>query len=74
MVSNAGFGEARLCSHKETYIAGFALVAILLNVVLKYALHFPFLICTLPLFAALLLGGIPMIWQLIKKLAKRQLY
>ena len=57
---------------KETYIAGFTLVAIALHVALKYALRFPALTYNLPLFAALLVGGIPMVWQLLKKLAKRQ--
>ena len=57
---------------KETYIAGFTLVAIALHVALKYALRFPPLTYNLPLFAALLIGGIPMVWQLLKKLAKRQ--
>ena len=57
---------------KETYIAGFTLVAIALHVALKFALHFPALTYNLPLFAALLAGGIPMLWQLLKKLAKRQ--
>jgi heavy metal translocating P-type ATPase len=57
---------------KETYIAGFTLLAIALHVALKYALHFPALTYNLPLFAALLVGGIPMVWQLLKKLIKRQ--
>jgi heavy metal translocating P-type ATPase len=57
---------------KETYIAGFTLVAIALHVALKYALHFPALTYNLPLFAALIVGGIPMVWQLLKKLVKRQ--
>src|SRR5437899_7699065 len=57
---------------KETSIAGFTLVAIALHVALKYALHFPALICNLPLFAALLVGGVLMVWQLLKKLAKGQ--
>ena len=57
---------------KETYIAGFTLVAIVLHVALKYALHFPAHTYNLPLFAVLLVGGIPMVWQLLKKLAKRQ--
>ena len=57
---------------KETYIAGFTLVAIALHVALKYALHFPALTYNLPLFVALLVGGIPMVWQLLKKLVKRQ--
>ena len=58
--------------NKETYIAGFTLVAIALHVALKYALHFPALTYNPPLFAALLVGGIPMVWQLLKKLMKRQ--
>jgi heavy metal translocating P-type ATPase len=57
---------------KETYIAGFTLVAIALHIALKYALHFPAFTYNLPLFAALLVGGIPMVWQLLKKLVKRQ--
>src|SRR6201993_2638236 len=57
---------------KETYIAGFTIVAIALHVALKYALHFPALTYNLPLFAALLVGGVPMVWQLLKKLVKRQ--
>jgi heavy metal translocating P-type ATPase len=56
----------------ETSIAGFTLVAISLHVALKYALHFPLLTCNLPLFAALLVGGVPMVWQLLKKLVKGQ--
>src|SRR5579864_6108483 len=57
---------------KETLIAGFTLVAIALHVALNYALHFPPFTYNLPLFAALLIGGIPMVWQLLKKLAKLQ--
>jgi cation transport ATPase len=56
----------------ETYIAGFTLVAIALHIALKYALHFPTFTYNLPLFTALLVGGIPMVWQLLKKLVKRQ--
>ena len=59
-------------STKETYIAGFTFVAILLHVILRYALHFPALTYHLPLFAALLIGGVPMVWDLLKKLTKRQ--
>jgi heavy metal translocating P-type ATPase len=57
---------------KETFIAGFTFVAILLHVILRYALHFPSLIYDLPLFTALLIGGVPMVWELLKKLRKRQ--
>src|SRR5271165_3757981 len=57
---------------KETLIAGFTLVAIALHVVLKYAFHFPTLAFNSPLFAALIIGGIPMLWVLLKKLWKRE--
>lgn len=57
---------------KETLIAGFTLVAILLHVILRYALHFPSLTFYAPLFAALLLGGVPLVLGLLQKLAKRQ--
>ncbi len=57
---------------KETLIAGFTLVAIVLHVVLKYALHFPPLTCNLTLYAALLIGGVPLVWELLKKLLKRE--
>jgi len=57
---------------QETLIAGFTLVAITLHVVLKYALHSPSLAYSLPLYAALLFGGVPLLWELLKKLAKRQ--
>src|SRR6516225_1115284 len=64
--------KQRFAPTKETLIAGFTLVAIILHVVLKYALHSPSLTFLAPLFAALFVGGIPMVWELVKKLAKRQ--
>jgi heavy metal translocating P-type ATPase len=64
--------KQRFAPTKETLIAGFTLVAIALHVVLKYGLHSPSLTFLAPLFATLLLGGVPMVWELVKKLAKRQ--
>jgi len=57
---------------KETLIAGSTLVAIFLHFILRCALNSPSLTYYLPLFAALLLGGVPMVWQLVKKLANGQ--
>ncbi len=57
---------------KETYIAGFTLVAILLHLLLKFALHFPPLYADIPLFAALLIGGVPLVFVLLKKLVRRE--
>jgi len=65
--------NTRFAPSKETLIAGFTLFAIGLHVVLRHALHFPAaLTSNLPLFAALLLGGAPLVWELLKKLLKRE--
>ena len=55
---------------KETHIAGFTLLAI--PILLKYALHFPAPANDIPLFAAPLVGGVPMVWELLKNLFKQQ--
>ena len=65
-------GKPRFALSQETLIAGFTLVAIALHVVLKYAFHLPHLQSNLPLFAALLIGGVPMVWELLKKSWKRE--
>ena len=57
---------------KETYIAGFTLVAILLHLLLKFALYFTSPYAESPLFAALLIGGVPLVWVLLKKLVRRE--
>jgi heavy metal translocating P-type ATPase len=57
---------------KETYIAGFTLVAILLHLFLKYLASAPPLYANLPLFVALVVGGLPMVWELLKKLSRRE--
>ena len=49
---------------KQTHIAGFTLLAI--PILLKYALHFPAPANDIPLFAAPLVGGVPMVWELLK--------
>lgn len=64
--------KTRFAPSKETLIATFTLVAIVLHLVLKYALHFPTLHANVSLFAALVIGGIPMVWELLKKLWKRE--
>jgi heavy metal translocating P-type ATPase len=64
--------NTRFASSKETLIAGLTLVAILLHVVLKYAFHFPSRTSNLPLFVALVIGGLPLVWELLKKLWRRE--
>ncbi len=63
--------EPRFALTKESYIAGFTLLAILLHLVLRYLLHLPPLTFHIPLFAALL-AGTPLLWKLLQKLFKRE--
>src|SRR5246500_3099018 len=64
--------NTRFAPSKETLIAGLTLVQILLHVVLKYAFHFPPRTSNLPLFVALVIGGLPLVWELLKKLWRRE--
>lgn len=64
--------NTRFAPSKETLIAVLTLVAIALHLALRYAFHFPPLHSDLPLFAALLIGGIPLMWDLLKKLWQRE--
>ena len=57
---------------KETYIAGITLVAIALHLVLRYGLHAPLRVALAPLIVALLVGGTPLVFDLTKKLVKRE--
>lgn len=62
----------RVAPSTETRIAALTLLAILLHLVLKYFLHSARFHTNLPLLAALLIGGIPVVWELAKKLWKRE--
>jgi len=64
--------NTRFAPSKETLIAGFTLVAIVLHLLLKYFFRIPPLHANFPLFAALVVGGIPMLWELLKKLWRRE--
>jgi heavy metal translocating P-type ATPase len=60
-----------LVPSRETYIAGFTLVAIILHLVFRYVLHFPSFTYNLPLFATLLAAA-PLLWVLLQKILKRE--
>jgi heavy metal translocating P-type ATPase len=64
--------NTRFRPSKETLIASLALLAMLLHLILKYALNFPILQTDLPLFAALLIGGLPMVWELLHRIWNRK--
>jgi heavy metal translocating P-type ATPase len=57
---------------KETYIAGFTFVAIALHLVLRYGTSVSLRMAELPLFAALVIGGVPLVIELFQKLIKRE--
>ena len=57
---------------KETYIAALTLLAIGLHLVLRYAPATPPGVADWPLFIALLIGGIPLVFELAKKLFKME--
>ena len=57
---------------KEPYIAGFTVIAISLHLVLRYGTHAPLRLALAPLVVALLVGGTPLIFDLAKKLIKRE--
>ena len=57
---------------KETYIAGLTLLAISLHLILRYATTSPPLVARVPLFIALAVGGIPLVFELAKKLWKKE--
>ena len=57
---------------KETYIAGFTLLAILLYLRFRYWAAAPSPIAQVPLYVALLVGGAPLVLDLARKLIKRE--
>jgi cation transport ATPase len=57
---------------KETYIAGITIVAIAVHLVLRYGTHAPLRVALAPLVVALLIGGTPLVFDLARKLVKRE--
>ncbi len=57
---------------KETYIAWLALLGILAHLVIRYGLHASGLPSNLPLLLTLLLGGAPLLFDLLRRMARRE--
>jgi cation transport ATPase len=57
---------------KEIYIAGLTLLAIALHLTLRYVAASPPRTALVPLFVALIIGGIPLVFELAKKLFKME--
>ncbi len=64
--------KIRISTSRETYIAIVTAIAIASHLVLKYLTHLPRLGYLVPLFAALAVGGIPILVTLGKKLWARE--
>ena len=57
-------------SRKQLYIAGLAVAAIALHLTLRFSVDAGIPLTELPLYAALLLGGVPLVWDLLMKLVR----
>lgn len=63
---------AATTTRKHAAIAVLSLVAIFLHLLLRFGLHTDPSVHHLPLIAALVLGGIPLVWELFIKLTRRE--
>jgi len=63
---------AAVWRRKTTVIAGFAAVAILVHLILRFAFHSRPDAYRIPLLATLAVGGIPLVYDLLRKLFKRE--
>ena len=61
-----------LWQRKTTIIAAFSIVAILLHLVLRFGFHTTPGTYQIPLLATLALGGLPLLYDLLRKLLKRE--
>ena len=57
---------------KTSIIAGFAAAAILVHLILRFALQMSPGVYQIPLLATLALGGIPLVYELLKNLLRRE--
>jgi heavy metal translocating P-type ATPase len=60
-----------LWRRQTTVIAGFAVAAILVHLILRFAVRTSADVAHLPLLATLALGGVPLLYQLLRKLLRR---
>ncbi|MEO6992406.1 MAG: heavy metal translocating P-type ATPase [Lacunisphaera sp.] len=65
------YSPARLWQRKSLLIAALAIAGIATHLTLRFAFHAGPQICRLPLLATLIIGGLPMLYDLLRKLLKR---
>ncbi len=57
---------------KESSIAFFSIFCILIYLIFRYIFSFTLSITQLPLYITLIVGGIPLVWDLLKKVLRRE--
>jgi heavy metal translocating P-type ATPase len=66
------YSPARLWQRKSTFIAALSVAAIVTHLALRFGLHTTAGADQIPLLATLVLGGLPMLYDLLRKLLKRE--
>jgi len=66
------YAPSRLWHRKSTVIAAFSVVAILLHLVLRFGFQVEPAVHRIPLLVTLVLGGLPLLYDLLRKLLKRE--
>ncbi len=66
------YSPASVWQHKSTIIAAFSIVAILSHLGLRYGFHSAAEIYQIPLLVTLILGGLPLLYDLLRKILKRE--
>jgi cation transport ATPase len=61
---------ATIWQHKSTIIAALLLIAIAAHLILRFAFHFGSELYNIPQLVALIIGGLPMLYDLFLKLLK----
>lgn len=64
--------EANAISRKQAWIAAFAVLSIVAHLALRFSLRLSEQVNNLPLLATLVFGGVPLVWGLLVRLAKRE--
>jgi heavy metal translocating P-type ATPase len=70
--AKGGQDASGLCQRKTAVIAALSIVAIFLHLTLRFAFRAPPSTYQVPLLATLVLGGLPLLYDLARKLLKRQ--
>jgi len=71
-ITSAWYSPALLWQRKSTVIAALSVAGIATHLVLRFGFHTPPETSRVPLLATLVIGGLPMLYELLRKLRKRE--